>query len=296
LTSFQDFFILATSIIVGSAPFILLGTLLSVLLQNYASQSFLLKILPKHSHTRRFVLSLFGILLPVCECGNVPLARGLVVRGISPADATVFLLAAPIVNPITIVTTYQVFGWENGILIARILGGLAIANLIAWLFSLKADQSTLLTSEFNATCRHSHGSHEKTSHPTRIAVDFTNELIRMFKPLIIGAGIAGAIQILVPREVLSTIGNNPVLSVIVMLFLAIIISICSTVDSFFALSFASTFLPGAIVAFLVAGPLIDIRMIALLKTTYTAKSIALIVGVVLLSSFILAQVVNLLVV
>src|SRR5690606_5300768 len=96
------------------------------------------------------------VLLPVCECGNVPLARGLIMRGLSPAESMTFLLAAPILNPVTIITTYQAFGWDDGILVSRIVGGFVIANLIGWLFSRHPAQSDLLTPRFQAACAHNH--------------------------------------------------------------------------------------------------------------------------------------------
>ena len=67
------------------------------------------------------------------------------------------------------------------------------------------------------------------------------------------------------------------LSIVAMIALAMIVSICSNVDAFFALSFASTFTPGSIVAFLLVGPLVDIKMLALMRTTFTTR---VLVGIV----------------
>ena len=106
-----------------------------MVVQLWVPQRVLFGILPRTPILRRAALSLLGVLLPVCECGNVPLARGLVVRGIAVPDAITFLLAAPILNPITIVVTYQAFGFSDGILFWRVLGGFLIANFVGWLFS-----------------------------------------------------------------------------------------------------------------------------------------------------------------
>ena len=111
--------------------------------------------------------------------------------------------------------------------------------------------------------------------------------------LVIGSALAGAVQVLVPREALLAIGSNPALSIVAMMALAMVVSICSNVDAFFALSFASTFTPGAIVAFLLVGPLVDIKMLALMRTTFTTRTLAGIVVVVLLSAFAIGTVVNL---
>lgn len=293
MVGLQDFFTLSLSIIIGSLPFVVLGTVLSVVIQNYVPQDKLLRFLPKNSFLRRLVLSFMGIFLPVCECGNIPLARGLMIRGVSPADATVFLLAAPIVNPITIITTYQVFHFSGGILVARILGGFLIAHIIAVMLTWQKQQSRLLTKEMNYSCSHNHENNSKENKFSVSVKDFSSEFMKMFKPLVVGAMIAGLIQVIVPKDILSSVGSDPILSIVVMLVLACVISICSTVDSFFALAFSSTFSSGAITAFLLAGPLVDIRMISMLKTTYTTKTIILIVVSVLILSFIIGEVVNL---
>jgi uncharacterized membrane protein YraQ (UPF0718 family) len=101
--------------------------------------------------------------------------------------------------------------------------------------------------------------------------------------------------VLVPRDALLAIGSNPALSIIAMIALAMIVSICSNVDSFFALSFASTFTPGSIVAFLLVGPLVDVKMLALLRTTFRTKVLAGLVVIVVLAAIAIGGVVNLLV-
>src|SRR4030095_4543342 len=105
----QDFITLSISVLIESLPFVMLGIGLSVAVQLWVPQRVLFRMLPRTPLLRRAALSLLGVMLPVCECGNVPLARGLVVCGVAVADSITFLLAAPILNPITIVVTYQAF-------------------------------------------------------------------------------------------------------------------------------------------------------------------------------------------
>lgn len=288
----QDFVTLTISVIVESMPFVLLGIVLSIIVQEWLPQAFFSSWLPKRGLPRRAVISFLGMFLPVCECGNVPLARGLVLKGFTVSESMTFLLAAPILNPITIITTHQAFGWDNGILVARLIGGFVIANLIGWLFSKHPNQQSLLTSSFAAECRvddgHAHGRGR-----TAKSVDlFRREMSTMMPALFIGAAIAGAIQTIVPRSVLVTLGSNPVWSVLAMMVLAFVISICSNVDAFFVLPFASTFMPGGIAAFLVFGPIIDVKMLALLRTTYTPKVLGQVTLVVALTSAAIGLVVN----
>ena len=111
---------------------------------------------------------------------------------------------------------------------------------------------------------------------------------------VIGSALAGAVQVLVPRSALLAIGSNPALSIVAMITLAMIVSICSNVDAFFALSFASTFTPGSIVAFLLVGPLVDVKMLALLRTTFRSKVLVGLVVIVVLFAVAVGSVVNLL--
>ncbi|KAJ1683674.1 hypothetical protein LUZ63_021112 [Rhynchospora breviuscula] len=176
------------------------------------------------------------MLIPVCECGNVPFARGLLIRGFRVSETMTFLIAAPIVNPIVIITTHQAFGFSDGILVARLVGGYLVANLIGWLYSRHPDQDGLLTERFRATCEIA--SQESGGKAQRSLAQFIVELRAVMPPLIIGSALAGAIQVLVPRSALLAIGSNPALSIVAMMALAMIVSICSNVDSLFALSFA----------------------------------------------------------
>ena len=129
----RDFVSLSISVVIESLPFVFLGIVLSIGVQIWLPDGFMLRWLPASPALRRPILSLLGMLLPVCECGNVPLARGLIVRGLTVSESMTFLFAAPILNPVTIITTHQAFGWDNGILVSRIAGGFVIANLIGWI-------------------------------------------------------------------------------------------------------------------------------------------------------------------
>jgi len=276
----RDFFTLSISVVIESLPFVFLGILLSIVVQVWLPDGFLLRHLPKNAVARRVTISLLGVLLPVCECGNVPLARGLILRGLTVGESMTFLLAAPILNPVTIITTFQAFGWSDGILVSRILGGFVIANLVGWIYSRHPSPMNLLTPRFQASCAHAHD--EVTAPRVRRSVDmFAKETGAMLPALFVGSAVAGLIQVAVSRDVLITLGQNPVLSVFALMALAFVIAICSNVDAFFILAFGSTFMPGAIVAFLVFGPMIDVKMLALMRTTFTARTLlqlTLIVG------------------
>jgi uncharacterized membrane protein YraQ (UPF0718 family) len=288
----QDGLTLAISVLIESLPFVVLGVLLSIIVQVWVPPGVMERWMPRRAWARRAVMSLLGMLVPVCECGNVPFARGLLMRGFRVPEAMTFLIAAPIVNPIVIITTHQAFGWSDGILVARIVGGYLIANLLGWLYSRHPDPDALLTDRFRDACELV--VHEPGGRWRRSLAQFVVELRAVMPALVIGSALAGAVQVLIPREALLAIGSNPALSIVAMIALAMVVSICSNVDAFFALSFASTFTPGAIVAFLLVGPLVDIKMLALMRTTFVTRVLVGIVIVVILSAFVIGTVVNLL--
>uniref|UniRef100_UPI004054933A permease n=1 Tax=Salinibacterium sp. TMP30 TaxID=3138237 RepID=UPI004054933A len=287
----QDLLTLATSVIIESLPFVVLGIVLSIVVQTWLPDDLLMRYLPQQPVFRRAAISLFGIALPVCECGNVPRARGLVLKGFSVPEAMTFLLAAPIINPITILTTHQAFGFDDGILVGRILGGLAIANIVGWLFSLHPQPHALLTERFASQCSAGPDHHRQSRSEKSLDI-FMRESSVLMPAVFIGSLIAGAIQVAVPRDVLVSLGSNPLWSILAMLLLAFVISVCSSVDAFFILPFASTFMPGSIVTFLVFGPIIDIKMLAIMRTTFTARVLVQLSLVVALMSAVIGLVIN----
>ncbi len=291
-TRAQDGLTLAISVLIESLPFVVLGVVLSIVVQVWVPAGVIERWMPRRAWARRAVLSLLGMVVPVCECGNVPFARGLLMRGFSVPETLTFLIAAPIVNPIVIITTHQAFGFSDGILVARLLGGYAIANLIGWLYSRHPSPDALLTDRFRDTCELI--LDEPGGRGRRSIAQLIVELRAVMPALVIGSALAGAVQVLIPRDVLLAIGSNPALSIVAMIALAMVVSICSNVDAFFALSFASTFTPGSLVAFLLVGPLVDVKMLALMRTTFTTRALTGIVIVVVLSAFAIGAVVNLL--
>ena len=284
----QDWITLSLSVMIEALPFVMLGICIAIIVQVWLPAERLLTYLPQQPLLRRACLSLLGIALPVCECGNVPLARGLLAKGLTPSESLVFLLAAPVLNPVTIITTQQAFAGDMTILWARVFGGFAIANLVGWVYARRPAEE-LLTNTFVASCQ---ADHVRQSKRVASLAIFRHEVQAMLPALVVGAGLAGLVQVLVSREVLVSLGSQPVWSVIAMVALAFIVSICSNVDAFFALAFRQTFMTGALVSFLTFGPMIDIKMLSLLRTTYRPSVLLQVSALVGLASITLGLVVN----
>lgn len=283
----QDFVTLSLSVFIEAFPFLVLGSFLAAAVGVYVPPDFFQRRLPKHAFLRRATLSTMGFLFPVCECGNVPLSRSLLMQGLKPSEAITFLLAAPVLNPITIWSTWTAFSNDMSVVISRVLATIIIANLIGFILSRRQPESTFITKKFAAVChahkkaKQIHGSRSKLHD---LSEAFTHEALTMLQMLAFGAIIAGAVQSFVPREALVSIGSNVVLSIVAMLALAFVVSICANVDAFFALSFSSTFTVGSLVAFLIFGPMIDIKMLALLKPTFKTELLVTVTVLALLLS------------
>jgi uncharacterized protein len=256
LTSFSDFITIIVSILFEAFPFLVLGTLFTYLANRYIPEKMWYTLVHRNAIIRRLTLTFLGALLPVCECGNIPLVRRLIDRGIKPAEAWTFLLASPVVNPVSIIATYQAFASDHKVVYLRILGAILIANLVPWFIRSDSSEHIQNITKLNAKKSAAH------------------EVSSLLPSLLLGASIAAAIQVLLPREILLQFASDPLLGLLAMLILAFIVSICSSVDAFFALAFVGVFDTNAIIAFLVFGPMIDIKILSMLRTTFSTKYLA----------------------
>lgn len=288
----QDTLTLTLSIIVEALPFVVLGSVFSAVIQVFVSTRWLLGHLPKNGLSRRALISLFGAFMPACECGNVPVARSLIIKGLKPADSITFLLAAPIINPITITTTVVAFQFDPSMVWIRLIAGFVIANAIGALIATYRNQKSLLTQSFRAVCEAPEVTHTHRHKFADALEVFRAEAVLMLGMLCFGAVIAALSQVFVPREILTTVGSDPVLSILAMSLLAFIISICASMDAFFALAYANSFTFGAVASFLVFGPMVDIKMLALMKTTFRTRVLVIVSALVALGSVLTGLVVN----
>jgi len=268
LNQAQEVFTLFLGLIIEAFPFIILGVTISTLIALYIKEEKILTYLPKNKFISHALVAFLGIFIPVCECGNIPVARRLISKKFSVSQATTFLLAAPIVNPITFITTLEAFNVDKNIALIRIASGYVIALTIGLVVSFKKNQNSLLKPEFYRETCHSE-EHDQEKH--RGLKIFQKEFIGVFKLLFIGAFIAALTQAIIPREVLNTLGAHPILSILAMVVLGFVVSICSNVDAFFALSYSSSFTLGSLMTFMIFGPMIDIKILSMLKNTFKGK-------------------------
>lgn len=277
----------ATTIFLGifieASAFLLLGVLMSAIIQVFITPDLLERWIPHNLVGAALMGSLMGLIFPVCECGSVPAARRLISKGAPVPLGVSFLLAAPVINPVVILSTWEAFGGDPWIVGGRIVMTLIIAVVIGLVLGLHPAAHHLLTpatAQSVVDCACCAPSDEPRSFRDKlraVASHAATEFFEMGQYVVLGAALAALAQTVVPQSVLLQIGASPITSVITMMLLAVILSICSTVDAFVALGFAATFNTGAILAFLVYGPMIDIKAVLLFTTTFKKHTVALIV-------------------
>jgi uncharacterized protein len=299
----SDFAMIFIGLLVESMPFVVLGVTVSSLIAKYVKSSWILKVKSKNTFVSHVQSMFIGLFLPVCECGNIPLAKRLSIIGFKPSEVITFMLAAPIFNPLVLITTLVAFNLDPNVGFIRVLAGGAIALLVGLIFSLHPDQSQLLVDvkptqsakksfSFQDNLNSPIMEIQDSNHSGFLVDNFREEFINVFKMLVIGCFLAAAFQILIPRDTISMFVGSPSLSVIALMVLAFVISICSSVDAFFALSLAGTFNLGSIVAFLVFGPMIDIKSLMMLRTIFKVRTLVVLTIIVSLLCLITGLSVN----
>jgi len=208
-----------------------------------------------------------GVAFPVCECGSVPVARRLASKGLSPAAAVTFMLAAPIVNPVVVASTFVAYRGRDTLwvmVIGRFVLGFIVAMVVGWVIGAVRGEELLKPRPGYLEVHEAVGDEPRR---VRFVAHLSGDAIFMARFLIVGAAIAAAVQTFVPQSILDGVARLPVLSLVAMMALAFLMSLCSESDAFVAASFVS-FGPAAQLAFLVSGPMIDMKLAALYVGTY----------------------------
>lgn len=296
-----DFATIFLGIFIEAAPFLLFGTLASGLVEVFISQDTLARLLPRQPALGALAGGLLGLFFPVCECGVVPLTRRLLRKGLPLSTGIAFLLAAPVLNPIVILSTAAAFGF-GGVLALRLALSLLIAVLTGLVFAAEPDPVHILravdTPASPVTPLQPLVLAQPASAPTRlarlraalgIALD---EFFEMGRFLIFGAGLAAGMQVFIPQAALLDIGSGPLASVLVMNGVAVLLSICSTVDAFVALGFVGTFSGGAILSFLVFGPMVDIKSVLMYGQVFRPRPVLYLVLIPFLVSLLAGLLIN----
>lgn len=312
LTGFVDQIATFTTIFLGifieAAPFLLLGTLASGIVEVYVNKDDLARLIPRDPIRGAIVGAVMGVFFPVCECGVVPLTRKLFTKGLPLSVGVAFLLAAPVFNPIVIASTIAAFG-VGKILFLRLGLTLVIAILTGLIFSAQKHPEQLLVSTAlmptgdsplpSSAVLEGRGGGGEGSRPTlrdgipQVLTTAVDEFFEMGRYLILGALLAALMQVIVPRSALLAVSAGPVISVLALIALAVILSVCSTVDAFIALAFAGTFTTGSITAFLVFGPMVDIKSTLMFLGVFKRRAVVYLILLPLVMTILASVFINL---
>lgn len=295
LSSFASVFL---GIFIEAVPFLLLGTLASGLVEAFIPPDEIRRLAGLSAWRAALAGSLLGLAVPVCECGVVPLTRRLLRKGLPLPAGVAFLLASPVINPITIASTLAAFGpgallgWRLGLTFAiALLTGLMFALLPGLAHSLRPAEPEPLSRDTHfsppppALTRHA-----RLRLAGGVAVD---EFFEMGQFLVLGALLAALLQTVVPRAALLALNQGVLLPAVGMSALAVLLSICSTVDAFVALAFANTFSLGSLLAFLVYGPMVDLKSLLLYSRVFTRRGWLALAGLPLALVLLAAALLNL---
>lgn len=273
------------SIIIEALPFVLIGAVISGFIEVYVTPDKVAAYLPKRRSLQVLVGTFLGFFFPSCECGIVPIVSRFLEKKVPSYTAVPFLATAPIINPIVIFSTYTAFGNSVQFALLRVLGAISTALALGILVGFMKDPE-LLKPQQRA---HSHTKPFEGSQGWAkfgwAWVQAVEEFFDTGRYLVLGCAFAAAVQVYVPTRLLVQIGHNPLTAVLLMMLLAFLLSVCSEADAFIGASLLSSFGMAPVMAFLVYGPMIDIKnllmMQAHLKSGFIWRFIATISLVIL---------------
>ena len=303
--------IIFISIFFESLPFLLLGSLISSIIETFVSDDTLAKLIPKNKILGCIVGIILGFFLPACDCAVIPVSKRLIKKKIPINVAVSFMLSSPIINPVVLLATYKAFYKTNPNLFwYRFLFGIIIALVIGIIVGIIFNKKKVTINDYDCIECHNHDDieedfkdlldydeedHNHDKNESKIISICKHTVFDMFevvKFLIIGALIASIIQVLLPRNILSIFNNNQVLSNITLMLFAYFISLCSTSDSFVGKSLVSSFGSSSVLAYLLLGPMIDIKNTIVLFGNYKKSFVITLISLI----FIFVLIVSLLVV
>ncbi|MFC9913808.1 permease [Streptomyces sp. NPDC127197] len=275
------------AVVVQALPFLVLGVLLSAAVAVFVPPSLFARALPARPAAAVPVAGLAGAVVPGCECASVPVAGALMRRGVTPAAALAFLLSAPAINPIVLTATAVAFPGEPEMVLARFVASLVVACAMGWLW-----QRLGRTDWLRPPAR---PSYEGQGRGAAFWGSVRHDVMHAGGFLVIGAMAAATLKAVVPEQWLRAAADHPVVAVLALAVLAVLLSICSEADAFVAASLTQ-FSPTARLAFLVVGPMVDLKLFAMQAGTFgrgfalrfapatfaVAVAVAALTGVVLL--------------
>ena len=298
---FQTFSTVFISILMQAFPFVLIGIFISSAMHVFISDAFIIRLFPVKNGLG-FLTALFaGLFFPVCECAVVPVVTRLVRKGVALPVAVTFMLSAPIVNPVSVISTLYAFPGRPDITLYRVVLGLLIALITGIVLALfptgepvlrkanEKDHCGCPAGEHHHFVKHGKTPHAKREMPKKLRTFFAHagdEFFSVGKYLVFGACMTSLIQTFISKSIYAGLGLQYALSLLIMMSFAFVFSACSTSDAFIARSFTGRFSLGSIIGFMVFGPMMDIKNIMMLTAGFTRRFVFKLVLIIVLTNFI----------
>jgi uncharacterized membrane protein YraQ (UPF0718 family) len=257
--AFRNWATVFLAVAIQALPFLALGVLISGGLAVALTPGVLARVVPRRPALAVATAGIAGAALPGCECSSVPIAAQLVRRGAPEASALTFLLSAPAINPVVLVATAVAFPGRPEVVVARFIASLATAIGVG-----------LVWQRFGwpAVPRRRDHHHGPDARRFDVFVDTAlHDFLHAGGYLVIGAAASALLQTVVPRSVLDTVADHGIIAVAAMATLAVVLAVCSEADAFVASGLSQFSLTSRLV-FLVVGPAVDVKLVAMQAGTF----------------------------
>ncbi|KXT76887.1 permease [Streptococcus sp. DD12] len=271
------------SIIIEALPFVFMGAILSGFIEVYVTPDRVQGFLPKNKVLRILFGTLAGLVFPSCECGIVPIITRFIEKKVPSYTAIPFLITAPIINPIVLFATYSAFGNSWRYVFLRFIGAILVANVMGILLGFVINDQ-ILKPQIIAERPLGHQDEDQLAPtgPKKVFAALAHAVDEFFdtgRYLVFGALVAASMQIYVPTRLLTSISQTPLIAILLMMLLAFILSLCSEADAFIGASLLSTFGMAPVLAFLLFGPLVDIKNLLMMGHAFKTRFIVTFVSV-----------------
>lgn len=271
ISKFESWMWSYLGIIVEALPFLLIGAVLSALIQIYVSDELIKKIIPKNSIIAYFIAAISGILFPVCECAIIPITRSLIKKGLPIGVGITFMLSVPIVNPVVIMSTYYAFPNEINISIYRTLGGiigaLIVGMIVGLIYDKKKNTEVLKGEEVDLycdCCTFSNNYYISLKGKIKnLILNASNEFLNISVYFIFGALLSSIFVVFLKDSLINNMTSGKIASIGIMMLLGFLLSLCSEADAFVAKGFMDNFGVAGVMAFLILGPMMDLKNLIL---------------------------------
>ena len=276
--------LLFASIVLEALPFMLVGALVGGLVEVFVSRERMAALLPGRTWPAVLLAAGLGLVLPVCECAVVPVVRRLARKGLPLPVAVAYLLGTPVANPIVALSTAVAYQLDWRVVLARTLLGYGIAvsvALAAWrLFRGREVFHPSVAAHGEGGhpggCCHAGGAAGRPTRWGRLGEALRHagdDFVGVGKYFVVGAFVAAAAQTFVDRSLLTQVASQPVLAIVLMMGLAVALNLCSEADAFVASSFRGLVPLSAQLAFLLLGPILDLKLLLMYQTLFRRRVI-----------------------